>query len=88
MAVERLPVTYAALQECGPGGDVRDRIGPFGEEAPQRGMVPAEVLAGAVAMLADALAEPAHFGDELVAREVVEVGVERRVVHMQEGLPR
>lgn len=38
-------------------------------------MVPAQIVARAVTMLAYALPEPLHFGDELVTRHAFEISV-------------
>src|SRR5262249_33924638 len=73
--VEGLAVAHAAADELRPGRDGGHRVRLLGEEAPERGVVPAERVPRAVAVGADAPAELLDLGDELVAGHVVEVGV-------------
>ena len=75
LLVERLPVLDAARQEFRPGRHRRHRVRLLGQQAPELGVMPAEVVAGRIAVLADAGAEFLHLRDQLVAREFVEIGV-------------
>ena len=67
LGVERLPVADAATEELWPLRNYRDGIGLFRQQAPELRMVPAQLVLGAVAMLADTLAKAANLGHELVA---------------------
>jgi hypothetical protein len=73
--VERLPVTDAAPQELGPGGNGEPRVERLREEPPEVRLVPAQVVSAAVAVSPDPVAEPLHFIDELFPRERVEIVV-------------
>src|SRR5262245_37380569 len=75
LAVERPAVADAAGQELRPRRDLRLWIGLLGQEPPQGRMMPAQVLARAVAVRANALAQPACFLDELLARHRLQVVV-------------
>src|SRR5688572_10547266 len=63
LLVERLPVADAAAHELRPLGDDRRRVGALGEERPELRVVPAELVAGAVAVRADAMAETLRLRD-------------------------
>lgn len=75
LLIQRLTVAKAASEELRPVGDRRDGVGVLGEEFPEIGMVPAEVVAGGVAMFADAGAQAANFREEFVACHGFEIGV-------------
>ena len=62
-----------ASQELRPLWHGRNRIGPLGEESPERRMVPTQLLSGRVAVGADSLAQTSDLGDQGVARETNEV---------------
>ena len=70
--VERLAIPDAPAQELRPSGDLGKRIGGFREQTPEVGMVPAEIVAGGVAMAPD-LSKALHLPDEIVVGEGVEV---------------
>ena len=78
MAVERLAIPEASAQELRPVRDSGNRIGLFGQQAPQRRMVPAQLLSGAVAVLADSGAQPLDLCDERVSIEGCEIFVHCR----------
>src|SRR5687768_16693423 len=73
LLVERLPVADAPAHELGPLGHDREWVGALRKQRPQGRVVPAQLVAGAVAVLADALTKALHFGQELLARHLVEV---------------
>ena len=66
LLIERLPIAYAAAEEVRPAWHDRKRIRSFRQQRPQRRMVPAELMAGAVTVLANTLPESLHLGDELL----------------------
>lgn len=66
LLIERLPIPYAATEELRPIGNDRKWIRSLRQQRPQRRMMPTQIVAGAVTVLANTLAEPFHFGDELV----------------------
>lgn len=78
LGVEGLAVGDAASEELGPFGHGRDGVGRFGEESPELGMVPAEVVRGAVTMFANTCSQTGYFLDELVKRELIEFCVGSR----------
>jgi hypothetical protein len=80
LLVERLAVLQAAPKELRPLGHFRERIRPLGQEAPEIGMVPAEFVASAVAVLADALTQPLALDDELFVAQAFEVVIHGRTV--------
>jgi hypothetical protein len=53
LGVEGLAVANAAAHELGPVGDRGHRVGGLREERPEVGMVPTQIVAGAVSMLPD-----------------------------------
>lgn len=55
LRVQRLPVTDAALEELRPVRHDRHRVGGFRQQPPQVGVVPAQLVSHAVAVLADAV---------------------------------
>jgi hypothetical protein len=65
--VERLTVPHTPADELRPGRYDRERILLLGKKAPQRGVMPAELMARAVSMGANATAKPPDLGDELLA---------------------
>lgn len=72
LGVEGLAVANAAAHEVGPVGDRGHRVGGLREERPEVGMVPAQVVAGAVSMLPDPSPEAKNLGDQLLLRETRE----------------
>lgn len=77
LGIERLAIAETTAKELGPFRDGEAGIDFFGEEIPKLRMMPAEVMAGAVTVLADACAEFFDFGDELVPVQVLEVFVHK-----------
>jgi hypothetical protein len=77
LLVEGLAVADAAAHELRPVRNLRLRIGAFGQQAPQLRVMPAQLVAAVVTMLADAGAQPLHLGDERVAIEPIEIIIER-----------
>jgi hypothetical protein len=67
--VKRLPVPDAASHELGPVGDLRLWIRGFRQEPPELGMVPAEIVPGAVPMPPDPFSQTQNLVYELLARE-------------------
>jgi hypothetical protein len=67
LLVERLTVPYASPNEFWPFRDDWEWILLLGKKAPQRGMMPAELMASAVSMGANATAELLDLRDELLA---------------------
>lgn len=67
-----MSVGDAASEELWPFRHDRNRVGRLGQEPPELGMVPAEVLSGAVAMLADAASQAEHLPNELISRKLIE----------------
>src|SRR6185436_7903572 len=80
LLVQRLAIPQAAPQELRPSGDPGQRVGLLGQEAPERRVMPAELLAGAVAVRPDALTQPPRLGDQLLARHGFEI-----LVHATSG---
>ena len=56
------------------------RVGLLGQQAPELRVMPAESVAGGIAMLADAGPQLLHFRDQLLARQRVEVGVHLAII--------
>src|SRR5688572_21697740 len=77
LAIERLPIANAAAQELRPGRHGGLRITALGQQTPELGMVPAELVPSAVTMRAYAGAQTAYLGDQLVARRCVEILIHR-----------
>ena len=75
--VQGMTVLHAAAHEIGPVGDRGDRVGLVGQQAPERRMVPAEVLTRAVAVAPDPVAEFPDLGGQLVPGHRIEV-----VIHL------
>src|SRR5215207_4792298 len=71
LLVERLPVPDAAPHELRPVRDHGDRVGLLRQQRPQLRVVPAEFVAGAVAVIPDARTQPFRLGHELLARHLV-----------------
>jgi hypothetical protein len=65
--VERLPVPHTSTDELWPFRDRREWIRLLGKKTPERGMMPAELMARAVSMRANATAELLDLADELLA---------------------
>jgi hypothetical protein len=75
LLVERLAIADAALQELRPIGNDRHGIGSLWQERPKLGMMPAQLVAGAVPVRANGPPQPFDFGHQLVARHLVEFEV-------------
>jgi hypothetical protein len=85
LIVQRLPITDAPAHELGPVGHGRKGVLPLGQQSPQRGVMPAELVLAAVPMRADALSQLPGFGDELLAGQPFQVFVHRS--QCSAGLP-
>src|SRR5262245_10282451 len=70
---------HAAANELGPLRNHWDRVGLLGQQAPERGVVPAQRMSVAVAMLTNALPQLLHFGHEFLPGHPVEVFIHRRL---------
>src|SRR5262245_10854970 len=77
LLVQRLPIADAAGEELGPFRNLGNRIGLLREKSPQRRMVPAQVMTGAVPMGSNAVAQLAHLVDQLIARHAQKIVVHR-----------
>src|SRR5262245_19484936 len=75
LVIKRLAVANAAAKKLRPCGDGRQRILLVRQQTPKRGMMPAEVVARAVAMHADALPQFLGLLDQLRARHPIQVFV-------------
>jgi hypothetical protein len=75
LLIQRLPVSNTASKELRPIRHFGDRVGLFGQEPPKRRVMPAQLVLGAVAMLADAFPQPLNFRNELLARHLFEICV-------------
>src|SRR6266508_1292857 len=75
LALQRFAIAQAAAQKFWPGRDGHFGRDPLGQQAPEIGMVPAQVVTGAVAVRADARSETLHLRDQLVAAQCFEVAV-------------
>src|SRR6266496_1821852 len=64
LPVERLPVGDAASQELWPGRNRDCRVNLLGEEAPEFWMMPAQVMAAAVAVRTDSGSQALDLGDQ------------------------
>jgi hypothetical protein len=73
LLIERLAVANTASEELRPVGNFGERVDLFRQEAPESGVMPAEIVLRAVAMLADAVPQLPNFRDELLARHLFEV---------------
>ena len=80
MFIQRLPIFYAAPEELRPFRNGGDWIRSFRQEAPESGVMPAELLARAVAVVANATAELPNLLRELLARHAAEI-----LVHVVTG---
>jgi hypothetical protein len=78
LVVERLPVADAASQELWPLRHFRQGISGFGQETPELGMVPAELMVRAVTVPTDTVPQADYLLHELAARERFEIVVHRR----------
>src|SRR5687768_2874187 len=66
LLIQRLTVANTAAHELRPFRHHGQRILPLGQESPKCRMMPTQLVTAAVAMRANAAAEAADFGDELV----------------------
>ena len=76
--LERFAVLHAAADELRPVGHRRQRIGFFRQQAPEGRVVPAQLVAVAVAVLADPIAQLFHVRDQLLARHAQQIFVHGR----------
>lgn len=84
MSIEGLPIPHAAADEFRPFGDDRQGIGLFGQKTPKCRMVPTELMAATVAVLADTSPELLYFVNELFTCHLLESSV-HDVAHKEEG---
>ena len=75
LLVERLAVTDTAAHKLRPLGHGGYGVGLLGEQPPQPGLVPAEVVPAAVAVLADGGPQPLGFLNQGFPAHGLEVGV-------------
>ena len=75
MFVERLAIPDAALHELRPVWNDNGRIGSLRQQGPQVWMMPAQFVARAIAMLANALAKSFYLRRQLFARHLLEIVV-------------
>jgi hypothetical protein len=66
LLVERLPVPHASSDEFRPLRDGREWVLLLGEKAPKLGVMPADLMPGAVSVGANATAELLDLPDELL----------------------
>jgi hypothetical protein len=76
LLIERLTVSQTAAQELRPRGDRWQRILVVRQQTPQRWMMPAELMASAIAVTANTLAQLSYLREQLVARHAVDVFVQ------------
>lgn len=76
LLIERLTISQTAAQELRPRGDRWQRILVVRQQTPERWMVPAELMASAIAVTANTLPQLAHLSDKLFARHTVDVFVQ------------
>ena len=74
LLVKRLSILHAALNELRPIRHYGNGIGLFREESPERRMVPAEFMPGAVTMLTDTSSQHPHLINELLTRHLSRSG--------------
>lgn len=72
-SIERFPVFDTAAQELRPVGDRDVLRNRFGKQAPKLRVMPAQIVPAAVAMSADAVSQPHHFGNQFFPRPVLEI---------------
>jgi hypothetical protein len=73
ISIQRLAICRTPAQELWPRGNTRERVAPFRKKPPECRVVPAQLVPGAVAMRADAGAQPFYFGDERFTAQVDQV---------------
>ena len=66
LGVQRLPIGHTSAQETGPLGHLDRRLQPLGQEGPEIGVVPAEVVPRRVAVIPDPCPEPADLLPQLL----------------------
>src|SRR5262245_43549378 len=71
LLVERLAIAGAAAQEFRPGRNGNGWIYLLREQRPHRGVVPAQIVPGAVPVRADGVAQFPHLGDQMLSAHVV-----------------
>jgi hypothetical protein len=77
LVIQRVAVADATPQELGPVRHLGDRVGGFREQSPEAGVMPAQIMTSAVAMLSNRLSEPHDLVEKLVPREGLKVSVSR-----------
>jgi hypothetical protein len=73
LLIKRLSILHAASNELRPLRHYGNGIGLFRKESPERRMVPAELMPGAVTMLTDTPSQHPHLINELLTRHPFEV---------------
>lgn len=76
LLIERLTISQTGLDELRPRGDCWQRILVVRQQTPERWMMPAEIMASAITVTANTLAQLSHLGEQLVARHTVDVFVQ------------
>ena len=77
LVVERLAVLHAPSEKLRPRRYGGERVGAVAQQPPERRVVPAKLVTGAVTVRADAGAQAPHLGRQLLARHRLEVVVHR-----------
>ena len=77
LVVQRLPISNAAAHELRPVRDNGQRVGLPGQQPPQSRVMPAKLVFGAVAVVANARAQLTDLGDQLVTRHLLEIVIHR-----------
>ena len=73
LLVQRLAITDTAAHELRPLWHGNVSVEPFRQQVPERGLVPAEIVSGRIAMLPDAGAQFFDFDEKLVSRQHFEI---------------
>jgi hypothetical protein len=76
LLVEGLSISHATAQEDGPCWNRWQRILLIGKQTPERWVMPAELMLGAIAVTANTRAQLPNFGGELIPRHAVNVFVQ------------
>jgi hypothetical protein len=83
LVVKRLTVSQAAAEELRPRRNCRHRVCPIGQEPPERRLMPAEIMARAVAVVPNAGAKLLRLSDQLLARHSFEIFVHAASAYTQ-----
>src|SRR5262245_12010481 len=67
LAVERFAVSQASAQELRPWRDRDFGCHPLGQQTPELGVMPAQIMSAAVPVFTDACPQPLHLGDQRLA---------------------